>query len=1137
MRDIRLKMKDFIRTVLVVVMLFTGMTAYADTTPQSTYVVWVGGIQVTDANRTNITGTGLNGRISYDPSTSTLTLSNALITGSKSDTENQYGIYSGGNIRIVLDGSSAVSLTGTNAYQCFGIFAEGSITCDGSGSITVNAGSSKYISAAVECGGSFTNSASLILSGGYGYNKNNVGIQGYSYGLYTGGNIKNTAAGQITAFNTSTLEGAAVYCQGSVYNSGLMTASCAAMDFTSIGLYASGLTNSGVLEAEVISDDNYSAGDSYGLNITNSVTNHGTINASSRKGFNTFGLSAAVMKNTGSINATADMASANSKGISITGTLTNSGAISAFSNGGGYKSGISCGLFARTLTNQKNGRIQAFSAAAHESYGLYASAVTNAGNLLSLSDAQYAALSYGLYTTVELKNSGSASIIRTSGYTKAMNAEGSGITVDSGTVILGHRNGCDSYGTYSSASLSADGRDILMQTDGSAARSVILSEIPSKLILDRCYEADNCQISDEFGNSVFYDFGAADDICENSAYSFQISLSVRKPFESSYTLWDSGKNESLSGRYMLEKTGQHVFLEQIKLMTDDGILLASASKTVTVSVQKRTLDSVVLDGSVEYGIELNMSYTLTCPDPNVKRCESVWYRNGCNLHVDQRPCLADEAVYRACITLTAQDNYRFNEETELTALGGTYYPGQIRNGGTYAEYWVSTVVVCNHTADSWNTDDVMHWKLCDNCGAKFDESEHVWEKQSETMETVTWICSVCGEVKTTETGLSGLRWTRLEMDDVEPGKPLPVPTVYRKNTAEIIEYHWYLNGTGASHLVDNDSLATVGSYYLQIRLQPKDGFYYRDDAYAYIDGDESHTHELNSDGSMSAVIEMESRYPVRVNFFLPTVSAGMTMREIRESFSVTTDGIDPYIIGLSVSTVDEETKICAQYSFMNGEWQSSDLELTLEEMDALQILTGTEYMIQGMAFLTDKTSESAVCVDKANSIECQLQFPLGYSVPMLMSLYFTDPLYRIDVEAEGGGMVTGSGSYSLGDYVDLTAYTGPGGKSFFGWILEDSLVSRDNPVRWSVTGDAKFTALFIDADSILSLPSSLKRIESEAFAGTDAKVIIIPAVCTEIANDAFDGCENLRYILNASSLPISAPSGVRIINVPPSPLS
>lgn len=47
----------------------------------TSYDLWVGGVEVTSANATNVTGEGISGKVSYDAATNTLTLNGASITG------------------------------------------------------------------------------------------------------------------------------------------------------------------------------------------------------------------------------------------------------------------------------------------------------------------------------------------------------------------------------------------------------------------------------------------------------------------------------------------------------------------------------------------------------------------------------------------------------------------------------------------------------------------------------------------------------------------------------------------------------------------------------------------------------------------------------------------------------------------------------------------------------------------------------------------------------------------------------------------------------------------------------------------------------------------------------------------------
>lgn len=68
--------------------------------------------------------------------------------------------------------------------------------------------------------------------------------------------------------------------------------------------------------------------------------------------------------------------------------------------------------------------------------------------------------------------------------------------------------------------------------------------------------------------------------------------------------------------------------------------------------------------------------------------------------------------------------------------------------------------------------------------------------------------------------------------------------------------------------------------------------------------------------------------------------------------------------------------------------------------------------------------------------------------------------------------------------------------------------------------------------SRLVLPAGTTDIQEQAFLGTGAKLIEIPAGCTSIASNAFDSCSKLRVILNHSNVAITPPSGVVVTDIP-----
>ena len=122
--------------------------------PTTSYDLWVGGVEVTSENKDNITGSGISGgKVSYDPTSKTLTLDNVSIDGVHSFTNgvgtDSAGIYyaddnsdASRNINLIGANSICVEL-GTSDLSCYGIFDDDysqGLKITGNGSLTVNSG-------------------------------------------------------------------------------------------------------------------------------------------------------------------------------------------------------------------------------------------------------------------------------------------------------------------------------------------------------------------------------------------------------------------------------------------------------------------------------------------------------------------------------------------------------------------------------------------------------------------------------------------------------------------------------------------------------------------------------------------------------------------------------------------------------------------------------------------------------------------------------------------------------------------------------------------------------------------------------------------------------------------------------------
>lgn len=106
--------KRILSALLCLCMVMALMPTVAFAEPKS-YNLWVGGVEVTSDNASNITGEGITkGTVTYDVSTKTLTLNNVNI-GSVHSFTNGVGTDSAGiYVRFDFDGALTIKLVGEN---------------------------------------------------------------------------------------------------------------------------------------------------------------------------------------------------------------------------------------------------------------------------------------------------------------------------------------------------------------------------------------------------------------------------------------------------------------------------------------------------------------------------------------------------------------------------------------------------------------------------------------------------------------------------------------------------------------------------------------------------------------------------------------------------------------------------------------------------------------------------------------------------------------------------------------------------------------------------------------------------------------------------------------------------------------
>ncbi len=117
---------------LAIAALLTALLCVSALASSDSLGLWVGGVEVTSANASNITGEGITGgTVSYDAATKTLTLNGATLSGSHNAVYFTANIYAKNDLNIVLEGSNSIG----SGEDC-AILAESDLKISGSGRLT-----------------------------------------------------------------------------------------------------------------------------------------------------------------------------------------------------------------------------------------------------------------------------------------------------------------------------------------------------------------------------------------------------------------------------------------------------------------------------------------------------------------------------------------------------------------------------------------------------------------------------------------------------------------------------------------------------------------------------------------------------------------------------------------------------------------------------------------------------------------------------------------------------------------------------------------------------------------------------------------------------------------------------------------
>ena len=189
-------------------------------TQSTTYNVWVGGTQVTSANKDNVLG---NGAVTYTPDTNTLTLNGVTITNI---TENTSGIKASNDLTIALIGeyntisgtghaiemtNGTLTITGPGSLNASSSSGQTTIYAEGIGDVIINGGAqitvkntNSDVGDAIHLSG--TTNKNLTITG------NNTQVIAQKSGSATAINGVDTLAVSDGAMLTAQSKGTAIFC-------------------------------------------------------------------------------------------------------------------------------------------------------------------------------------------------------------------------------------------------------------------------------------------------------------------------------------------------------------------------------------------------------------------------------------------------------------------------------------------------------------------------------------------------------------------------------------------------------------------------------------------------------------------------------------------------------------------------------------------------------------------------------------------------------------------------------------------------------------------------------------------------------------------------------------------------------------
>lgn len=397
--------------------------------------------------------------------------------------------------------------------------------------------------------------------------------------------------------------------------------------------------------------------------------------------------------------------------------------------------------------------------------------------------------------------------------------------------------------------------------------------------------------------------------------------------------WAEGRNYRLTARRVESWTSEVHSYEQTMKASNTLYFTAKNDKVIT---------SVTVDGFSQSLMSVG-PYTLSSSTTGVKSVSSVWHENG-NAHTETIE--VKSGTYQAYITLTAADGYVFSADTAVNVYGLVVTPNYISSDGKTI-HALSPVInkVCDHSGSKsdWTYDTEYHYKYCSVCGKTYQVGKHTYGQSVSSGNLKTYTCTVCGYERTVQNNKEAISAVLLDMPPLIVGNTLTSPKIADDfaGKATLASYQWY-KGRGTSEKVSVGTKAESGWYTLEVKLNAKSGYYFKNNAFV------SHAHGTKAgasatDGTLTGTVYVYCSEKADLSIKIPQLSPDKTLEDVIKSISASRSGDERINVNYYISV--DGNKYMVKRSF-NGTYSLFGGAATLEQLFGTKIVPNAIYEIE-----------------------------------------------------------------------------------------------------------------------------------------------------------------------------------------------